>query len=126
MSHSNPLTPLDANAATLRRSSELKDLTTIQTVEDLRQKSTERATHKGRYLLLLSLNVIVREATQNLEIGTGEMPLWSRALAAPLEDPGSIPSTLTAAHTCLYPALGGLTPHTDRHVGRTPMHIKLK
>lgn len=121
MSHSNPLTPFDANAATLLRSSELKDLTTTKAVEDLRQQSTERATHKGRYLLLLSLNVIVREATRSLEIGAGEMPLWSRALAAPLEDPGSIPSTHMVAHNCLYPALGGLTPRTDRHVG-----IKLK
>lgn len=34
VSHSNPLTPFDADAATLLRSSELKDLTTTKAVED--------------------------------------------------------------------------------------------
>ena len=33
--------------------------------------------------------------------GAGEMAQWLRALTAPPEDPGSIPSTHMAARSCL-------------------------
>lgn len=39
--------------------------------------------------------------------------------------PGSIPSTHIAAHTCLLLQFQGIPhPHTDIHLGKTPMHIK--
>ena len=43
-------------------------------------------------------------------VGPGEMTQWLRAVAALLEDLGLIPSTHIAAHNCLTPVPGDLTP----------------
>jgi hypothetical protein len=54
-----------------------------------------------------------------------------KALAAPLEDPGSIPSTHMIAHNCLQPQFRGIHPTPGMHVVRIsenaskiPIHIK--
>jgi hypothetical protein len=52
--------------------------------------------------------------------GPEETVQWLRALAAPPEDPGSIPSTHLAAHNLNS---RGPTP-SHIHAGKTPMHIK--
>ena len=44
----------------------------------------------------------------------GEMAQWLRALTAPPEDPGSIPSTHMAAHNCLWLQFHGIQhSHTE-------------
>jgi hypothetical protein len=58
---------------------------------------------------------------------TGEMSQWLRALAVLPEDPGSSPSTHTAAHTCLYLQFQRIwLPLTDIHLGKTQCPWKTK
>jgi hypothetical protein len=61
-----------------------------------------------QYIYILPDTIQLTTRSRNPYIGSslknwaGEMAQWLRALAALLEDPGFIPSTHTAAHSCLY------------------------
>ena len=57
--------------------------------------------------------------------GAGEMAQQLRALAALLEDPGSVASTRMAAHNCLNSIAGDPTL-SQKLAGQTPVYIKVK
>ena len=78
----------------------------------------------------------VSPAGKEAHSGAGEMARWLGAPAARPEDLGSLPSTHTVAHNCLYlrfwdpvpssdlPGHQACTWYTDIYAGKTLKHIK--
>ena len=82
--------------------------------------TTQEARTKG-WEFKASLSYIVRPCLKNKQ-GWGDCSVV-RALAVLPKDQGSIPSTRMAAHNCLQ--LHSIQrPHTDTHLGRTPVPAK--